>query len=129
MRFGAAPYSKVRRIKGRKLKQRCELIATTWVAIYYTASRVMRLLFERPVLSGFLYGEVVFLFMYEIVLPLSRVERDPHASLFTVPLIITGWIGHPLLVGMPIALVTRRFGYSDSIAGNGAIASFTTGRQ
>jgi hypothetical protein len=56
-----------------------------------------------------LYGIVVFLIMYEVVLPMSRVARDPLASLFTAPLIITGWIGHPLLVGLPIALATRRF--------------------
>ena len=85
------------------------LIATAWAAIYQRVSVVLPLLVRRPVLCGLLYGVVVFLFMYEIVLPFSRVARDPHASLFTTPLIITGWIGHPLLVGLPIAWATRRF--------------------
>jgi len=83
-------------------------IAMIWAAIYYGASRVTRELVERPVLYGLLYGTFVFLWMYEVVLPLSLVARDPRASLFTTPLIITGWIGHPLLVGLPIALATRR---------------------
>jgi hypothetical protein len=84
------------------------LIATIWAAIYQRASVRLRLLVERPVLCGVLYGLIVFLLMYEAVLPLSRVARDPRASLFTTPLLITGWIGHPLLVGLPIALATRR---------------------
>ena len=84
-------------------------IATIWAAIYVRASRSLRLLVERPIPCGLLYGLVVFLSMYEVVLPLSRVARDPLATLFTAPLVITGWIGHPLLVGLPIALATRRF--------------------
>jgi uncharacterized membrane protein YagU involved in acid resistance len=88
------------------------LIATTWAAVYERASRRLRLLVKRPVLCGLLYGLIVFLFMYEVVLPLSGVARDPRASLFTTPLIITGWVGHPLLVGLPIALTTSRFSRS-----------------
>jgi hypothetical protein len=84
------------------------LIATIWAAAYQRASRGLRVLVERPVICGLSYGVIVFLFMYEVVLPLSRVARDPRASLFTAPLIITGWIGHPLLVGLPIALANRR---------------------
>ncbi len=84
------------------------LIAIIWATVYYAASRVVRIMMTQPVLSGLLYGEIVFLFMYLVVLPLSQVHRDPHASLFTVPLILTGWIGHPLLVGLPIALAVRR---------------------
>ena len=85
------------------------LIATIWAAIYVLASGAVRLLVERPVLCGLLYGILVFLIMYEVVLPLSQVARDPRASLFTAPLIITGWIGHPLVVGLSIAVATRRF--------------------
>lgn len=84
-------------------------IATIWAAIFVRVSRAVGLLIERPILSGLLYGIVVFLIMYEVVLPLSRVARDPRATLFTASLIITGWIGHPLLVGLPIGLATRRF--------------------
>jgi hypothetical protein len=74
-------------------------------AVYYIASRKLRVLIERPVLCGLLYGELVFLFMYFVVIPLSAIG-PVHFSIATY---ITGPIGHPLLVGLPIALCVRRF--------------------
>ena len=50
-------------------------------------------------------GELVFLFMYFVVIPLSAIG-PVHFSIATY---ITGPIGHPLLVGLPIALCVRRF--------------------
>ena len=73
--------------------------------VYYVASRKLRLLVERPVLSGLLYGELVFLFMYFVVIPLSAIDYPQ----FNIATYITGPIGHPLLVGLPIALCVRRF--------------------
>ncbi len=46
-------------------------IAFTAATLYYLASRVTPVLVDHPVLCGLLYGEVVFLFMYFVVLPLS----------------------------------------------------------
>jgi hypothetical protein len=74
-------------------------------AVYYIASRKLRVLIERPVLCGLLYGELVFLFMHFVVIPLSAIG-PVHFSIATY---ITGPIGHPLLVGLPIALCVRRF--------------------
>jgi hypothetical protein len=79
-------------------------VAFTAAAVYYVASRKLRVLVERPVLCGLLYGELVFLFMYFVVIP-SAIDQ-PH---FTIATYITGPIGHPLLVGLPIALCVRRF--------------------
>ena len=79
-------------------------VAFTAAAVYYVASRKLRVLVERPVLCGLFYGELVFLFMYFVVLP-SAIGQ-PH---FTIATYITGPIGHPLLVGLPIALCVRRF--------------------
>ena len=73
--------------------------------VYYLASRKLRLLVQRPVLCGLIYGEFVFLFMYFVVIPLSAIG---HAT-FNLATYITGPIGHPLLVGLPIALCVRRF--------------------
>src|SRR5437868_12406556 len=73
--------------------------------VYYVASRKLRLLVERPVLSGLLYGELVFLFMYFVVIPLSAIDYPQ----FIIATYITGPIGHPLLVGLPITLCVRRF--------------------
>jgi uncharacterized membrane protein YagU involved in acid resistance len=80
-------------------------IAFTAATIYYLASRKLRILVERPVLCGLFYGELVFLFMYFVVIPLSAIG-PPH---FNIATYITGPIGHPLLVGLPIALCVRHF--------------------
>jgi hypothetical protein len=80
-------------------------IAFTAAIVYWLASRFMPLLVRRPVLCGLLYGELVFLSMYFAVLPLSAVGP----AKFNLATYITGPIGHPLLVGLPIALAARRF--------------------
>jgi hypothetical protein len=79
-------------------------IAFTTATFYYLASRKLRVLLEHAVLCGLLYGEIVFLFMYFVVLPLSALGSDQ----FNIATYITGPIGHPLLVGLPIALSVRR---------------------
>lgn len=81
------------------------LIATTAAAVYYVASRKLTVLVEHPILCGLLFGEFVFLFMYFVVLPLSALGP----AHFNIATYITGPIGHPLLVGLPIALSVRRF--------------------
>jgi hypothetical protein len=80
-------------------------VAFTAAAVYYVASRKLRVLVERPVLCGLFYGELVFLFMYFVVIPISAIGQ-PH---FNIATYITGPIGHPLLVGLPIALCVHRF--------------------
>ena len=80
-------------------------IAFTAAIVFYLASRVMRVLVARPVWCGLLYGEMVFVFMYFVVLPLSALGP----ARFNLATYITGPIGHPLLVGLPIALSVRRF--------------------
>lgn len=79
-------------------------IAFTAAAVYYLASRKITMLVHRPVLSGLLYGELVFLFMYFVVLPLSAWGP----AQFNIATYVTGPIGHPLLVGLPIALSLQR---------------------
>lgn len=80
-------------------------VAFTAAAVYYLASRKLRALVEYPVLCGLIYGELVFLFMYFVVIPLSAIGHPQ----FNIATYITGPIGHPLLVGLPIALCIRRF--------------------
>ena len=80
-------------------------VAFTAATLYYLASRKLLVLVERPVLCGLLYGELVFLFMYFVVIPISAIGH-PH---FNIATYVTGPIGHPLLVGLPIALCVRRF--------------------
>jgi uncharacterized membrane protein YagU involved in acid resistance len=80
-------------------------IAFTAATVYYLSSRKIRVLVEQSIICGLLYGEAVFLFMYFAVLPLSALGP----SQFNIATYITGPIGHPLLVGLPIALSVRRF--------------------
>jgi len=80
-------------------------IAFTAAAVYYLASRILRVLVDRAVLCGLAYGELVFLFMYFVVLLISALGP----AHFSVATYITGPIGHTLLVGLPIALSVRRF--------------------
>ena len=73
--------------------------------VYYLASRVLRVMVEHAVVCGLIYGELVFLFMYFVVLPLTPLG-PAHFNLATY---VTGPIGHTVLVGLPIALSVRRF--------------------
>jgi hypothetical protein len=80
-------------------------IAFTVAAVFYTASRWIPFMTKHAVLSGLLYGELVFIFMYFVVLPLSATGRSP----FSTATYVTGPIGHMFLVGLPIALIVRRY--------------------
>lgn len=73
--------------------------------VYYLASRVLRVMVEHAVVCGVIYGELVFLFMYFVVLPLTPLGP----AHFNTATYITGPIGHTVLVGLPIALCVRRF--------------------
>jgi uncharacterized membrane protein YagU involved in acid resistance len=82
------------------------LIAASWTAIYATASLKLPLLTRQALLGGVLYGCLVYLFMYGIVLPLSAYHAK--FSNQTAAVLLTGLLIHIFCVGLPIALVTRR---------------------
>jgi len=81
------------------------LIAFTAAAVYYIASRKIAFLTEHAMISGMLYGELVWLFMNFVVIPLSATHRPS----WNAASILTGPIGHLFLVGLPIALAIRRY--------------------
>ena len=82
------------------------VIATTAAALFYAASRKWTCLTRHAVVSGLAYGIPVYLFMNQVVLPLSRISfkvaRAP-ANIAIGLLIIM------FCVGLPIALVVRRY--------------------
>lgn len=80
-------------------------IAFGAAAVYFLASRVLRVMVEHAIICGLIYGELVFLFMYFVVLPLTPLGP----ARFSIVTYITGPIGHTVLVGLPIALCIRRF--------------------
>lgn len=77
--------------------------------VFFLASRRLPLLVARPVVCGALCGIAVYFFMQLVVLPLSAVPWTPT---FTVRGIVSGFAAHVLCVGLPIALLVRRFGGS-----------------
>jgi uncharacterized membrane protein YagU involved in acid resistance len=83
------------------------VIALTWTVAFYAASRKLPILSRRPVISGLLYGGVVYLFMTLIVLPLSRVPYAPRAT--TIASRINGVLAVLLFIGLTISLMVRRF--------------------
>lgn len=85
------------------------LIATTAAAVYYLASRVIRFMITHAVISGILYGLCVYLFMYGIIFRVAAFHstRLPWDYPWIVLLCNLGI--HMFGIGLPIALVTRKF--------------------
>jgi hypothetical protein len=81
------------------------LIAFTAAAVYWVASRKITFMTAHAVIAGMLYGEMVWVFMNFVVIPLSLARRPP----WDAASIITGPIGHLFLVGLPIALAVRHY--------------------
>jgi hypothetical protein len=81
-------------------------IATSWTALFYYASRTLRLLTEHTVVSGLLYGVAVYLVMNFVVIPLSVVPRRAAPPLSGR---IIGLLLIMFCIGLPIAVIVRRF--------------------
>ena len=84
------------------------LIAFVACAVYYIASRKVKVLVRRAVLCGLTYGVAVYLFMYLVVLPLTF--RRPFSQ--TLSAVIIGVAIHMFCVGLPISLAVRRYSNS-----------------
>ncbi len=82
-------------------------IATGAAATYVAASAKLPVLARRAVPCGLAFGVLVYLFMNYVVLPLSAFPG--RSSAFAWPAFLHGVIGHAFLVGLPIALLTRKF--------------------
>jgi uncharacterized membrane protein YagU involved in acid resistance len=80
------------------------LIATSMSAAYYLVARRWPLLWRRPILCGAAYGLLLYGIMNHIVVPLSAAgpgSKDPLWIALSIAV-------HVLLIGIPIALLTRR---------------------
>ena len=81
------------------------LIAFTAATVFYLASRKIGFLLSSVWVAGALYGVLVYGFMYWVVMPLSNVRRGP----FSWEVEITAIVTHIVCVGLPIALLVKRF--------------------
>ena len=87
-------------------------IALTWTAIFYVASRRIRVMRERPVMTGFVYGVIVYLVMNLIVLPLTHVPPLRHSP--TLISRLNALLPLLFCIGLTISLLVR---WSDSRLG------------
>ncbi len=85
------------------------LIAFIAAAVYYFASRVLRFMVTQACISGILYGVLVYLFMNCVVLRLSAIHSTTWPWSYPWPALIGGLLIHMFGIGLPIALVTRRY--------------------
>jgi uncharacterized membrane protein YagU involved in acid resistance len=82
------------------------IIALIWTAVFYVMARKFAIIMRGPVLSGLLYGTVVYLIMNFIIVPLSGV---PH-PLRPVTLVsrINAVLALLICIGLPISLLMRK---------------------
>ena len=81
-------------------------IALTWTGIFLFAALKFSTITRRPLLSGVIYGCLVYLIMTFMVLPLSGVPHPPAA--ITVASRINAVLALIFCIGLPISLLTRR---------------------
>jgi hypothetical protein len=76
-------------------------------AIFYAASRRLKLVGDHAVVSGLLFGVAIYVVMNFVVIPVSAFPYRPlHPMRAVLPMLAA----HMLLVGLPIALAVRYIG-------------------
>ena len=85
------------------------LIALTAAAVYVFASRVLRFMITHAVLCGILYGACVYFFMYGIVMRFSAIHSTTLPWVYPWAVLIPNLLIHMFGIGLPIALVARRY--------------------
>jgi hypothetical protein len=81
-------------------------IALIWTAIFYVAATRFDVLSRRPILSGLLYGLLVYAVMNFVVLPLSAVPPRPGAV--TIGARVNAVLALMFCIGLPVALLVKR---------------------
>jgi hypothetical protein len=80
-------------------------IAFSVATVFYIASQKLKVMTRHAILSGFAFGIAVYVVMYWIVLPLSRIQPMPFSLSRTAIAVVT----HMFCVGLPISLIIRRY--------------------
>jgi hypothetical protein len=86
-------------------------LAITVVAagVYFLLARRAAVVQEHYWIFGSIFGVLVFLTMNFVVLPLSAV---PFKLTYPPLVLLQGFVSHAVLVGIPIALCLRYFGFA-----------------
>jgi hypothetical protein len=85
------------------------LIALIAAAVFVLASRVIPFLITHAVIAGILYGVCVFAFMYCVVLRVSAIHLNIWPWSLPKSVFIGGLLIHMFGIGLPIALVARKY--------------------
>jgi hypothetical protein len=85
------------------------LIALIVAAVYYFASRGLGFMVTHPVICGLLYGLCVYLVMYGVVLRVSAIHSKNFPWSYPWPVLTGNLLIHMLGIGLPIALVVRKY--------------------
>lgn len=81
------------------------VIAFGAATVFFFMSRWTPILVQQALIFGPLYGIAVYFFMNRIVVPLSNARKFP----FNLKMMIIGVVIHIFCVGLPIAIVIRKF--------------------
>jgi uncharacterized membrane protein YagU involved in acid resistance len=87
-------------------------VAFGWAAVFYALSRRFKFLTQQAVISGLIYGAVVYLAMNYAVLPLAAQFRSLYipGTKAHVPRVAWPQFGiHLVFVGLAISLAVKRF--------------------
>ncbi len=80
------------------------VIAFSAAAVYFLVSRKFAFLIQQAAVSGLLYGVAVYFFMQGVVALSATVKRP-----FSGQLMLIGVVIHVFCVGLPIALLVRKY--------------------
>ena len=85
------------------------LIALAAAAVYVLASRALPFLTTHPIISGMIYGLCVYAVMNCVVLRVSAIQATTWPWSYPKSVLIGGLLIHMFGIGLPIALVNRRY--------------------
>lgn len=85
------------------------LIALAAAAVYVLASRALPFMTAHPIISGMIYGLCVYAVMNCIVLRVSAIHATTWPWSYPKSVLIGGLLIHMFGIGLPIALVNRRY--------------------
>jgi len=85
-------------------------IATCWVTVYFLLSRRIAVLRKHPFICGPIFGLLVYVVMYRVVIPLSAIGVTPQ---FVWPRSLNDLAIHAFGVGLPAAWWSSRAPVAD----------------
>ena len=82
-------------------------ITLFWAALFLVAATRISFLTRHAIASGLLYGGLIYVVMNFVVLPLTRLP--PRSHHLAPAVLVNGVLALMLFMGLPIALIARRF--------------------